>query len=128
MAKEELECSFCGRKKPETSLLIAGLDAHICDRCIEQAHGIVIEESKQIDGGVKTFQPVPDFSPVFPYTLTALDTDFFYGLDSNMRCIIITCACLRRYFIVFFIKVSYESVGFRPSDTRHIRRHEINTV
>ena len=47
--EEELECSFCGRKKPETSLLIAGLDAHICDRCIEQAHGIVIEESKQID-------------------------------------------------------------------------------
>ena len=49
MAKEELECSFCGRKKPETNLLIAGLDAHICDRCIEQAHGIVIEESKQSD-------------------------------------------------------------------------------
>jgi len=51
MAKEELECSFCGRKKSETNLLIAGLDAHICDRCIEQAHGIVIEESKQIDSG-----------------------------------------------------------------------------
>ncbi|GAA4937904.1 ATP-dependent Clp protease ATP-binding subunit ClpX [Algibacter agarivorans] len=49
MAKEELECSFCGRKKPETNLLIAGLDAHICDRCIEQAHGIVVEESKQSD-------------------------------------------------------------------------------
>ena len=47
MAKEELECSFCGRKKPETNLLIAGLDAHICDRCITQANGIVIEESKQ---------------------------------------------------------------------------------
>lgn len=49
MAKEELECSFCGRKKSETNLLIAGLDAHICDRCILQAHGIVIEESKQGD-------------------------------------------------------------------------------
>ncbi|MBU3821977.1 ATP-dependent Clp protease ATP-binding subunit ClpX [Flavobacteriaceae bacterium XHP0103] len=49
MAKEQLECSFCGRKKPETNLLIAGLDAHICDRCIEQAHGIVVEESKQIE-------------------------------------------------------------------------------
>jgi len=47
MAKEELECSFCGRKKSETNLLIAGLDAHICDRCIIQAHGIVLEESKQ---------------------------------------------------------------------------------
>ncbi|MEM7087394.1 MAG: ATP-dependent Clp protease ATP-binding subunit ClpX [Bacteroidota bacterium] len=45
MAKEDLECSFCGRKKAETNLLIAGLDAHICDRCIEQAHGIVVEEA-----------------------------------------------------------------------------------
>ena len=44
MAKEILECSFCGRKKPETNLLIAGINAHICDRCIEQAHGIVLEE------------------------------------------------------------------------------------
>lgn len=51
MAKEELECSFCGRKKQETDLLIAGSDAHICDRCIEQAHGIVIQESKESDGG-----------------------------------------------------------------------------
>ena len=49
MAKEELSCSFCGRKKPETSLLIAGLDAHICDQCIEQAHGIVLEESAEND-------------------------------------------------------------------------------
>ncbi|MDB4199453.1 ATP-dependent Clp protease ATP-binding subunit ClpX [Polaribacter sp.] len=45
MSKEEnLECSFCGRKKAETDLLIAGIDAHICDKCIEQAHGIVKEE------------------------------------------------------------------------------------
>lgn len=45
MSKEEnLECSFCGRKKSETDLLIAGMDAHICDKCIEQAHGIVEEE------------------------------------------------------------------------------------
>jgi ATP-dependent Clp protease ATP-binding subunit ClpX len=46
MAKEVLECSFCGRKKPETNLLIAGINAHICDRCIEQANGIVLEELK----------------------------------------------------------------------------------
>jgi ATP-dependent Clp protease ATP-binding subunit ClpX len=48
MAKEDnLECSFCGRKKSETDLLIAGMDAHICDQCIEQAHGIVKEEILQ---------------------------------------------------------------------------------
>ena len=45
MSKPDLNCSFCGRPKPETQLLIAGLDAHICDRCIVQAHGIVQEES-----------------------------------------------------------------------------------
>jgi ATP-dependent Clp protease ATP-binding subunit ClpX len=49
MAKEEiLECSFCGRKKAETDLLIAGMDAHICDKCIEQAHGIVSEEISDV--------------------------------------------------------------------------------
>ena len=46
MAKAVLECSFCARKKPETNLLIAGINAHICDKCIEQAHGIVLEELK----------------------------------------------------------------------------------
>jgi len=38
------KCSFCGRTKKEANLLIAGLDGHICDHCIEQAHGIVMEE------------------------------------------------------------------------------------
>ena len=50
MAKEELDCSFCGKKKADTNLLIAGIDAHICDRCIEQANGIVLEETKQDNG------------------------------------------------------------------------------
>src|SRR6187399_1428539 len=50
MAKVVLECSFCGRKKPETNLLIAGINAHICDKCIEQAHGIVLEELRSHGG------------------------------------------------------------------------------
>ena len=62
MAKDDLECSFCGRKKPETNLLIAGLDAHICDRCIEQAFGIVAEEAKggddeELSKGLKLSKP-----------------------------------------------------------------------
>ena len=47
MSKDELNCSFCGRAKPQTQLLIAGLDAHICDKCIIQAHGIVQEETTE---------------------------------------------------------------------------------
>lgn len=43
---EELSCSFCGRIKTQTEVLIAGLDAHICDQCVEQANGIIQNESK----------------------------------------------------------------------------------
>ena len=42
---EELSCSFCGRMKNQTEVLIAGLDAHICDQCVEQANGIILNES-----------------------------------------------------------------------------------
>lgn len=46
---EELSCSFCGRKKAETKLLVAGLDAHICDQCVDQAIGIIQEEKTHIE-------------------------------------------------------------------------------
>lgn len=41
----ENTCSFCGRTKSEVNLLVAGIDGHICDQCIEQAYGIVKEEN-----------------------------------------------------------------------------------
>ena len=41
------KCSFCGRDKKDTNLLIAGISGHICDRCIEQANSIVQEEVKK---------------------------------------------------------------------------------
>lgn len=44
MAKQNDRCSFCGRQKKETDLLIAGLEAHICDHCITQAQLIMKEE------------------------------------------------------------------------------------
>lgn len=44
MARENQECSFCGRKKKQTSILIAGPNVHICDKCIQQAYNIVREE------------------------------------------------------------------------------------
>lgn len=63
MAKQELKCSFCGRPKSETLLLIAGIDGHICDSCVEQASEIVNEEignkhakSSELD--------IPDLTPI----------------------------------------------------------------
>jgi len=40
------KCSFCGREKKDTNLLIAGISGHICDSCIDQAYSIVQEELK----------------------------------------------------------------------------------
>jgi len=38
------KCSFCGRTKKEANILVAGLEGHICDNCIAQAHNIMNEE------------------------------------------------------------------------------------
>ncbi len=46
MSVKEISCSFCGRKKSEVNILIAGLSGHICDDCATQAHQIVHEEKK----------------------------------------------------------------------------------
>lgn len=52
MADREINCSFCGRKKSEVDILIAGVTGHICDHCIEQAEAIVQEErGSEADAG-----------------------------------------------------------------------------
>ena len=45
--KKSDRCSFCGREKRDVQLLIAGMEGHICENCIEQAHTIVEEEFKK---------------------------------------------------------------------------------
>jgi ATP-dependent Clp protease ATP-binding subunit ClpX len=81
MAKEVLECSFCGRKKPETNLLIAGINAHICDKCIEQAHGIVLEELKQsVNSGL-----VADLILLKPKEIRAFLDDYVIGQNQTKK-------------------------------------------
>jgi ATP-dependent Clp protease ATP-binding subunit ClpX len=81
MAKEKLECSFCGRKKPETNILIAGIDAHICDRCIEQAHGIIVEELKT-NSGVKV---ATDLILRKPKEIRAFLDEYVIGQDQTKK-------------------------------------------
>ena len=81
MSKEVLECSFCGRKKVDTSLLIAGIDAHICDRCIEQAHGIIVEEGSQADDQELS----KDVMLKKPKTIKAFLDDYVIGQEHTKR-------------------------------------------
>ena len=76
MSDEELICSFCGRTKPQTDLLIAGLDAHICDKCIHQAHGIVIEEAKDENESSTDSSSLDLKTPQLTKVITVLKEDF----------------------------------------------------
>ncbi len=44
--KNNSSCSFCGRKREDVSMLIAGIEGHICENCIEQANDIVTQDLK----------------------------------------------------------------------------------
>lgn len=43
MAKQT-KCNFCGRGKNEVTVLLSGLDANICDDCIDQGYQVLSEE------------------------------------------------------------------------------------
>jgi ATP-dependent Clp protease ATP-binding subunit ClpX len=56
--KQSYRCSFCGRDKSEALILIAGIDGHICEVCVEQATEIIEEElygGKRKENGKKDF-------------------------------------------------------------------------
>jgi len=44
MTKEGAKCSFCHKPKEQALILISGVDAYICETCIEQAQQIIEEE------------------------------------------------------------------------------------
>lgn len=60
---KEIKCSFCGSGKQDSLMLVAGIDAHICDKCIVQANNILAEEttarkSKFIHPSASLIKPV----------------------------------------------------------------------
>ena len=82
MSKSELHCSFCGKKKAETVLLVAGIDAHICNECIEQANGIILQESKQ----EKTTES-KDSELLKPQQIKSFLDDYIIGQDHTKKII-----------------------------------------
>ena len=81
MSKEELICSFCARTKSQTQLLIAGLDAHICDKCILQAYGIIEDENKKEENKRKKL----DFELYPPRDIKAFLDDYVIGQNEAKK-------------------------------------------
>jgi len=80
MAKKEERCSFCGRPKRDTNILIAGLEAHICDYCIDQAKDIMREEVKH----TKISDNKPLDTPK-PHEIKAYLDKYVIGQDDSKR-------------------------------------------
>ena len=83
MSKSDLNCSFCGKKKDQTSLLIAGIDAHICDVCIEQANGIIIQENKS----QQKSEEKSDLQSLKPQQIKLFLDDYIVGQDFTKKVI-----------------------------------------
>jgi len=49
-AKQNVKCSFCGRDQQDINVMVSGLDGHICDHCVDQAHLVVKQELKAKGG------------------------------------------------------------------------------
>jgi ATP-dependent Clp protease ATP-binding subunit ClpX len=66
--EENYKCSFCGRDKSDALILIAGLEGHICEVCVEQAHDMIKDElgtgKKKNASGGKSFSLPDNITPM----------------------------------------------------------------
>ncbi len=82
MAKSADKCSFCGRSRRESLMLIAGLEGHICDQCVMQAQIILSEQM-----AAEKHNNLPDVSPMKPVEIKKYLDQFVIGQDEAKKVI-----------------------------------------
>ena len=88
MDQKDNSCSFCGRTKEETHLLVAGADGvFICDKCIVQANTLVQEELFS-DADQKIISE--DIALVKPKEIKAILDDYIIGQDDAKKVIAVS--------------------------------------
>jgi ATP-dependent Clp protease ATP-binding subunit ClpX len=78
----QITCSFCGRSKKDVSLMISGIHAHICDKCITQSQQILNEETK-----IKNKNSSPKFNLIKPLEMKKFLDQFVVGQDDAKKVI-----------------------------------------
>lgn len=76
----QVTCSFCGRNKKDVDLMISGIHAHICDKCIAQAQQILNEELK-----TTSETDAPNFKLIKPFDMKAHLDEFVIGQDEAKK-------------------------------------------
>ena len=108
MSKPELNCSFCGKPKSDTELLIAGLDAHICNNCIIQAHGILVEESSEQESNLVNIELKP------PKEIKAFLDEYVVGQDVSKR--VLAVAVYNHYKRLLQVDLKEDDVEIQKSN------------
>ena len=108
MSKSELNCSFCGKTKSDTELLIAGLDAHICNSCIIQAHGILVEESSEQESSSVNIELKP------PKEIKAFLDEYVVGQDVSKR--VLAVAVYNHYKRLLQVDLKEDDVEIQKSN------------
>ena len=79
----EVTCSFCGRNKKDVDLMISGIHAHICDKCVTQASQILQEEKKsKNETGLS-----PNFKLLKPREIKQFLDEYVIGQDEAKKVI-----------------------------------------
>ncbi|MFB9864204.1 ATP-dependent Clp protease ATP-binding subunit ClpX [Rufibacter immobilis] len=76
----EITCSFCGKNKKEVSVMISGINAHICERCIGQAQQILNEENR-----LRATNRAPKFNLIKPREMKTYLDQFVVGQDEAKK-------------------------------------------
>lgn len=80
----QTQCAFCGKHKNEVAILVAGLDAHICEMCIEQAHHIIREEFDTKKKKSKSYNIPKDLNP---HRIKTFLDEYIIGQDESKKCL-----------------------------------------
>ena len=81
--KADQYCSFCGKQKADVMMLIAGMDAYICENCVAQAQQIVQEEMEHRNISDKSFLN----NKLKPKDIKAFLDDYVIGQDDAKKVI-----------------------------------------
>ncbi|MBT2557865.1 ATP-dependent Clp protease ATP-binding subunit ClpX [Hymenobacter sp. ISL-91] len=76
----DITCSFCSKSKKDVTVMISGINAHICERCVGQAQQILNEENK-----IRATSKTPKFNLVKPREMKEYLDQYVVGQDEAKK-------------------------------------------
>ncbi|KAA5549601.1 ATP-dependent Clp protease ATP-binding subunit ClpX [Adhaeribacter rhizoryzae] len=104
----EITCSFCGKTKKEVSVMISGINAHICERCIGQAQQILNEENK-----IRANGKSPKFNLIKPREMKEYLDQFVVGQEEAKK---VMCVAVYNHYKRLMQKTKPDDVVIEKSN------------